>query len=201
MKDIKECAKLYKTLLNKDYIFTLEQGIKFKLFFKMGNFHHLLGLGKLKDIENLNLKRNKAEDIYKKILKGDIKPDLIEKSSFYQLIKDRIENFQGITDLLDANKCKILIDFDKELLESTNLTNTKYILYKHKNDGYLHLTLGDIGKGIYPETFFFENSKRYISEQTLLDIIDIEILDRKNIKKRAVEVYKDILQNESSSVG
>ncbi len=201
MNDVKECAELYKTLLNKDYIFTLEQGIKFKLFFKMGNFHHLLGLGKLTDIENLNLKKNSPEDIYKKILNGTITQKMIESSSFYHKIENRIVNFQSILDLLNIEKCKIIIDFDKNLLDKTNLINTVYILFKHKKDGYVHLTLGDKGKGIYPETFFYENSKRYTSEQTLLDIIDIEILDKRKGKKSSIEVYKDIKQNENFSAG
>lgn len=201
MEDIKECAELYETLLNKDYIFTLEQGIQFKLFFKKSNFHHLLGLSKLTDVENLSLNRNTAEDIYKKILKGDITSRMIENSSFYHKIKNRIVNFQNILDLLNIEKCKIIIDFDKSLLDKTNLVNTVYILYRHKNDGYVHLTLGDKGEGIYPETFFCENSKRYTSGQTLLDIVDIKILDRRKGKRSSVEVYKDILQNKSFSAG
>ena len=103
--------------------------------------------------------------------------------------------------MLNIEKCKIIIDFDKNLLDKTNLINTVYILFKHKKDGYVHLTLGDKGKGIYPETFFYENSKRYTSEQTLLDIIDIEILDKRKGKKSSIEVYKDIKQNENFSAG
>ena len=186
MKDIKECAEFYKSFLNKDYIFTLEGDIKFKIFFVKGNFHHLLGLGKLKDIEELNIEKNKADKIYKDILSGDISIEKIENSVFYYKILNRVENFQNITDLLDIDKCKIIIDFDRNLLDDTNLINTKYILFKHKNDGYIHLTLGDKGKGIYPETFFYEGSKRYITEQVLLDIIDIEIVTHAKKKKELI---------------
>ena len=176
MKDVQECAALFSKLLKKDFIFTLEGDIRFKLFFTENNFIHLLGLHKLKDISELNTKSNSAAKIYKNILSGKLSVDKIQKSAFYSLIEKRIENFQEINNMLDEGKCKIIIDFDKRLIPYTDLKNTKYILYRHKNGGYVHFTMGDKGKGIYPETFFFENSKRYVTGQTLLDVKSIEVI-------------------------
>ena len=41
------------------------------------------------------------------------------------------------------------------------------------------LTIGKNSKQYYPETFFYEDSNRYINEQILLDIVDISV---KNLK-------------------
>lgn len=183
MENIQECAKFYETLMEKNYVFTLENGVKFTLFFKSANFYHLIGLHKLKDIRQLvdgSLSLNK---IYKNILSGELSSELIEKSVFYNKISSRIENFEKISDTLDKNKSKIIIDFDPALVEGTELKNTKYILFRHLDSGYANLTLGENKNSIYPETFFTENSKRYISEQILLDVIDIEIIENRKKQK------------------
>lgn len=181
MKDIRECAELYSTLLDKNYIFTLEGDISFKLFFKDSNFVHLLGLGKLTDVEQLQTQSQAA--IFKDILTGDLSHNLICNSSKFSRIENRILHFQEITDMLNADKCKIIIDFNAGLVPYSELKNTEYILYRHIGNGYTHFTLGNKGKGIYPETFFYENSKRYIDGQQLLDVKDIEIRDIKKKKK------------------
>ena len=104
MKNIQECAKHYKTLLNKEYIFT-------------------------------------------------------------------------------KDKSKIIIDFDRNLVSGTELINTKYILYRNLSDSYINLTMGESSDKIYPETFFVENSKKYISEQVLLEIENIDVIERTKKKK------------------
>ncbi len=184
MKDIQECAKFYKTLMRKDYIFTLENGIVFKLFFKASNFYHLIGLHKLKDIRQLSGDSVAPDRIYKDILSGSISVKTIENSSYYTKIADRIEHFEKIADMLDKDKCKIIIDFDASVVQGgTDLLKTKYILYRLVNLSYANLTIGEDEKGPYPETFFFEVSKKYISEQNLLDVENIEVIEKG--KKRA----------------
>lgn len=49
------------------------------------------------------------------------------------------------------------------------------MFFAHENTGYTHFTVAQKGNLFYPETFICENSKRYISEQTLLDVKDIII--------------------------
>ena len=74
---------------------------------------------------------------------------------------------------------KIIINFNKELVSDTKLDNTKFIFYKNESVGYSMLTIGKKSKQYYPETFFYEDSNRYINEQILLDIVDISV---KNLK-------------------
>lgn len=176
VKNIRECAEFYKSLLKKDYFFTLENGVTFKLFFKANGFYHLTGLHKLSDVRQLSTKGASTSKIYKDILTEKISVKSIESSAFYSKISNRIRYFEYIADMFDKEKSKIIIDFNPDLLGKTELKNTKYILFRHLNSGYLNLTLGETQKSVYPETLFYENSKRYISEQTLLDILNIEIV-------------------------
>lgn len=175
MKDIQECAKFYGELLNKDYIFTLENDISFKILFAPSNFFHLLGLEKLKDISMSQSPRA----VYIDILNGRIPPEKISNSTFYKLIEQRVEQFDELNNMLNSDKSKVIVDFNKKLVPFTELKNTKYILYRHKDEGYAHFTMGNKGRGIYPETFFFDESKRYVTGQILLDIVKIETVARR----------------------
>lgn len=180
MGTIEECVNIFEKLLFKRYIFLLENDIEIELFFQKGYFYHMLGLEKLVDIMQLN---GSASKIYKDIQKGRISHKLIKKSSHYDTIRERIKYFDYIPDLLHSSK--IIIDFDKSLLKNKNgteyskLINTKYILFRRVDSGYIHLTIGQKSKEAYPETFFYEPSKRYISEQNLLSIRNVRIIDIK----------------------
>ena len=99
----------------------------------------------------------------------------IKNSVFYNRIEDRISYFERIFDMLDVNKSKIIVDYDKSIVSNSKLHNTKYILYREIKSSYLLLTIGDRGKGEYPETLLFEISKKYLTGQQLLDVIDIRI--------------------------
>lgn len=180
LENIQECAKLYKTLLNKTFYFTLENNIKFKLFFKAENFVHIIGLHKLTDLKLTE--QYSAKVLFKKLLNGEIPHKLIKSSIHYSKIQNRIFYFENIIDMLNKKNSKIIIDYDKTLVNDSKLINTKYILYKTIDGSYLMLTIGDKGNGEYPETLFFELTKKYISSQTLLDILDIEIVEKKRKK-------------------
>lgn len=181
MNTISECAKLYETILKKEYIFTIENNIKISIYFSASNFYHLLGLEKLSDITQL--KNKKPNQIYKQILNGRITDTLVSNSKYYHLIESRVKNFETLLDLLSFDKSnKIIIDFDLNKLNfKTKLTFTKYILYKRSNTDYIHLTIGLKNK-LYPETFIVENGSTYVSGQTMLDILSIDIIERQQGK-------------------
>lgn len=177
MNNISECTKLYQTLLKKEYIFTLEGNIKISIYFSSANFYHLLGLEKLSDVTQLRVK--KPNQVYKQILKGNISDNLISSSNYYNLIENRIKHFETILDLLSFDKSnKIILDFDMNKLNfKTKLKFTKYILYKRSNINYIHLTIG-LKEKLYPETFIVENGSKYVSGQTMLNILSIDIKER-----------------------
>lgn len=74
---------------------------------------------------------------------------------------------------------KIIVDFDVNKLGfPSKLNNTKYILYKRiEKNRVCHLTIGS-KQNLYPETFIVENGSLYLSNQALLDILDIKIVER-----------------------
>lgn len=179
MKDIKECAKLYKSFLHKSYIFTLGNGITFTIYFQPESFFHLIGLHKLTDLEKLT--NNTKPVVFKKILNGQITQNYIEKSLHYQSIADRISYFEEITNMFDKENSKIIVDFDcSKLSFESDLSNTKYILYRRLNNGCAHTTIGRKKNCLYPETFFYDLSTRYLSGQELLEVVNIEVVDRFN---------------------
>ncbi len=177
MNTISECAKLYETILRKEFIFTIENNIKISIYFSTSNFYHLLGLEKLSDITQL--KGKKPNQIYKQILNGRITDTLISNSKYYNLIASRVKNFETLLDLLSFDQSnKIIVDFDLNKLDfKTKLTFTKYILYKRSNKDYIHLTIGLKNK-LYPETFIVENGSTYVSGQTMLDILSIDVIEK-----------------------
>ena len=177
MENILECAKLYEKLINKDYVFTVENDIKFTIHFTAENFYHLLGLEKLTDV--VQLKNKQPARVYKQILSETIKSGTIQKSNLYHLIENRIKNFEHIKDFLHYEKSnKIIIDFNaRKLPFKTKLHNTKFMLYKHIDTTYLHLTIGN-KRILYPETFIVEYGSQYISGQKMLDILSIDVIEK-----------------------
>ena len=183
-KDIFECAQFYKTLLHKKYTITLENNFEFSFYFTPDNFFHLIGLGKLKDINYFKGKNKNL--IFKKILKKEIPLESIEKHKNYCKIINRVKYFERIDKLLDKKHSKIIIDFDSD----NKLLKTVFIFYAHEKSGYTHLTIGKDNAKYYPETFIYEDSKRYISGQELLNIIDIKIEYIGKNKSKKDNVFK-----------
>lgn len=113
----------------------------------------MLGLHKLSDRLELSLLnfQNTPKVIYANILSQKITAKRIEQSSHYYRIADRIKYFEKVFDMLDKEKCKIIIDFDPNKVGDISLHNTKYILYVRMPEGYFLLTLGIAReKKIYP---------------------------------------------------
>lgn len=78
---------------------------------------------------------------------------------------------------------KVIVDFNPSLLKSCKL-QAEYILYKEYKNGYLHLAIGHDVKGQYPESFFYENSNYYLSEQHFMDVKKCEIVKKAKKSKR-----------------
>ena len=183
--DIYECFELFNSLINKKFVLHIEDGSVLEFSFTKANLKHFLGLQKLSDIKLLE---RKPQVIYNLIADKTITNKLISKSIYYNKIEDRLLYFYLIPKLLQS---KIIIEFDSSLCSfrdaySTKLENTDYILYKNmlEIDVVAHLTLSIINTTkertlCYPETFFVEHSKRYISGQKLLNILSVEVIDHK----------------------
>lgn len=206
-ENIQECAKKYLDLLEKIYTIKIENDISIDFWFTENNFYHLMGLHKIKGVEQLKINsQNTRHKIYRNILNDSRISDIIARNKHYNQIRNRVENFERLFKVLNFRESsKIIIDYDNSKTKESQLDNTKYILYDTEDYySYFIFTLGESKNNIiYPETLFKEDSSKYISEQTLLNIISIDFTNRKinqsrKQKRRRNNLYKK--QRDSSPV-
>lgn len=171
---LQDCLSIFNALIHSRFRFTLEDGTVFELFFTPSNLPHLLGLHKLKDIPGLQ--GTSGGRIYQMLSEGELTYDTLRRSKYYDRIAPRLERFHLLPLLFFG---QVIVDFDSAKLEQTDLRKTRYIFFLRQPDGIVHLTLGE--KSVqsrlqsYPETFFHDRSKRYITGQALLNITKVEI--------------------------
>lgn len=173
-----ESAKVFDNLLSKDFVLVLENGLSLRVVFKREQFYHLAGLHKLEDLPELAInKRMSAGAIYKRIIRGELTEKHLKKSSFYFKVEQRIKQFALVKSLLNA---QVVIDFDDKLLSEAKL-KADYLLFKRLDSGaYLHLALRITGEISAPISFFYEQSKMYITGQKLLDVVEVRVEERKS---------------------
>lgn len=99
---LQQCAVVFDQLTGYQYRFTLGRKGKLTeilLGFDETDFHHLVGLHKLKDI---NIARANRKSVFHDILAGRITDQTIEKSAFVSESYVCLKAFQYIRDLLDG---------------------------------------------------------------------------------------------------
>lgn len=191
MDKLKECAIEFKKLFGKDYFYILENGKIIKLYFASKHFHHLMGLHKLTDIPSLvTSPRNTPTAIFKNIIKSKISYNTIIKSSFFNEINDRIDNFHYINKMVFE---KVIIDFDNAKVPSSKPSKIKsdLILFQDKNSFYLNLCLKNSTSSYIPETFLVQCDDYYIKNQNILNIKEFKVHSSKNNKILYHKIYTD----------
>lgn len=184
---LSQCVVKFQELLSNDYYLTLEDGTELHILFQKKHFKHLLGLHKLVDMPDIS--RANATAMYHAILNQKITQKRIERSVWYYKIKERIEHFPQIESVFGK---KVIVDFNASLLEKCEL-KAEYILYSEldeKYTEYIHLAIGHSVKGFYPESFFYEPSRQYLSGQVILNIDHIQIIPHEKNKKRTQQFAK-----------
>lgn len=107
-----KAARKYHSLNGSKLIITLgKKGIisEITVSFQPANFYHLAELHKLKDIQAV--KGHNTTSVLNKILAGKLTSAMIEKSSFYDDMKERLEIISEFPDVLKSNK--IIWKFNK----------------------------------------------------------------------------------------
>lgn len=100
-----KAAKKYHSLNGSKLIITLgKKGTLSEIIvdFQASNFYHLAGLHKLKDIQAV--RGYNTTNVLNKVLKGKLTNAMIEKSSFYDDMKERLEIISEFPDILKSNK-------------------------------------------------------------------------------------------------
>lgn len=137
---IQECAYSFQILLNYEYHFWIgRKGVlrEFHLTFDKSDFHHLLGLHKLKDIAQIQ--QGMREKIFDKILNGNISENLIKKSAYYEQMKERIVPLLGLEEMLDDNN---MIFRYNERVQKFSVIKADYLLEGNANEIPAFLFLG-----------------------------------------------------------
>lgn len=178
MDKLKECAINFEKLLDIQYkIILAKKGkpTKFVLTFDKKDFHHLVGLQKLKDISNL--KRDRAI-IFDEILNDVITYDMISKSPFFESneekkqfgIKSRIDYFIHIEKILDSNNLSFKYNKNKN---AWSVIDCEYIFKNSDFDRELFVFIDkrDNKENKFCRSFFPRENTDYTKEQIKMTLI------------------------------
>ena len=97
------CALAFEKLFDVQYRMIVGRkgkAVELLVGFSMLDFHHLMGLGKLKDLRLATMNR---ETVFKEILNGKISYEVITKSRYIHLIENRFQPLMHIEQLFDDN--------------------------------------------------------------------------------------------------
>lgn len=187
---LKKCALNFEKILAYQYHFVVgRKGIsrEFLLNFDEADFHHLVGLHKLRDITQIQ--QGKRSNVFKSILNDTITMDLIQKSHFYGEMSSRIEPLTLVEKMLDDNK---LIFRYNEKIHKYSVIKADYLL-EWKNDAnslYLFLGKRDESEIQMCRTFFPKQDKDYAQGQAQYTLLKKEKICLSN---HNVEVQYDRL--------
>lgn len=163
---LKECALSFQKLLEYEYHFVIGRKGQlrgFRLGFDRADFHHLVGLHKLKDIAQIQ--QGMREKIFEKILQGDISMELIEKSSYFKQMEGRMIPLTGLEQFLDDNQ---MIFRYNEKIHKFSVIKADYLLEGNANRIPSYLFLGarnEDEKEQMCRTFFRIEDKDYTEGQ------------------------------------
>ena len=181
----------FEALLNYEYHFIIGRKGQLKEFylnFDRSDFHHLIGVHKLRDIAQIQ--QGMRGKIFDKILRGEISEDLIKKSLYYGQMESRIVPLTSLEEMLDGNN---LIFRYNEKIQKFSLIKAEYLLEGKADNIPVFLFLGKRNKDEKEQmcrTFFRIGDKDYTIGQPRYTLLRKE---KKNILTGEVVVQYDRL--------
>lgn len=184
----------YKKLENVSYeIFLGRKGQLYKLLlhFPYDAFYHLIGLQHLQDITYSSTNK---ERIFKDILRGKLKYEVIRKSIFFEenYIEERISNLPLLEMMLDSNRLTYLIN-GKEYKKYTRIQADYLFEYKGEElDIFYFFAIKDKLPKYKGCSFFKKHNMDYTagtSRTTVLKIV--KTIDNGNGNVVKEELYKN----------
>ena len=174
----------YKSIVNYKIAYEFQNGNRMEFCLKQTDFPHLIGLHKLRDIPIIGKfndpldKTVSAKYLISKIKKGIlITDDVIRKSNFFNDIEMRYNSFCKDR-LLTMSYTDAIINFDASQIGST--LKAKYILFESCAKGYNHLCIAeDLNLNFYAESYFCSTDDRYLQNQQIVKVKQVEIYDDK----------------------
>lgn len=179
-----EASEAYEEILYNDYIYELEDGSVIKVYFTKDDFHHLIGLHKLKDIAEVNKNKKSTANIYKDIRNKKITHKTIENSVFLEDMYKRMTNFQDIKEVVYS---KAIIRFDKKKVPSSLLKGDTLLYKEQLVENNILSLISKKRKNetiCTPETFFVQENDYYFKDQIELKVVGFEVTKSGLIKSR-----------------
>lgn len=164
------CAQAFEQLLNIQYhIFIGRKGISTELYigFSKLDFHHLAGLGKLKD---LRIASQNRISVFDDILTGRITYETISKSRYLHLIEQRFQPLAHLETLFDNNRLIFRYNMKQNkfsLIEADYLLSTPYT----GNDIYIFLAKQKESERFFCRSFFPKDQKDYSTGQAVCTLL------------------------------
>ena len=167
------CAKAFEKLLDIQYHIILGRKGKLtelNILFEPKEFHHLIGLHKLRD---LRLARENREKIFYEILAGKISMEDLKKSRYYSEIQKRLEPFYKIENIFDSNK--VIFRYNSKL-QTFSLIEAEYLLSTpyENTDIYIFLDRQADSDFFFCRSFFQKELKDYTKGQAVYTLLKKE---------------------------
>ncbi|MEF9983506.1 MAG: PBECR4 domain-containing protein [Oscillospiraceae bacterium] len=170
MDKLQECAKSFEKLLDKKYHIIIGRKGKstdFTVEFSPLDFHHLMGLGKLKDLRIATQNRG---EVFSRILNGTISDNTISQSRYVSQIQNRFSPLVAIEQIFDDNK---LIFRYNEKQNQFSLIQANYLLSTPHGDNDIYIFLDRKGKEeeFFCRSFFPKENRDYTIGQTAYTLL------------------------------
>ncbi len=167
------CAKAFEKLLDVQYHIVLGRKgklVNLNILFEPKEFHHLIGLHKLRD---LRLARENREKIFYEILAGKISMEDLKKSRYYSEIQKRLEPFYKIENIFDSNK--VVFRYNSKL-QTFSLIEAEYLLSTpyENTDIYIFLDRQAGSDFFFCRSFFQKELKDYTKGQAVYTLLKKE---------------------------
>lgn len=193
MDKLKECARAFDRLTNIEYrIVVGRKGVtrNINLKFRLTEFHHLLGLHKLKD--NMINKEGRTK-VFEKILQGKITYAKLQQSSYFSDIENRVEPFVKLERLLDKND--IIFKYNNKVnlfskIQADFLLCSKYI----DNDIYIFISKHGNEDDYFCRSFFPKENIDFRKGQAKYTLLYKEKI---NVLTNEIEVQYDRLNRQN----
>ena len=159
MDKLLECTRAFEKLLDTQYrIIIGRKGktVEIIIGFSRLDFHHLMGLGKLKD---LRIAKQNRETVFNAILRDIITYEGITESRYLGLIQNRFEPLMSMEQLLDDNR---LVFRYNTKLNQFSLIEADYLLSTpHEGkDIYIFIAKNEDSGTYYCRSFFSKGADR-----------------------------------------
>lgn len=165
MNKVQRNARAYQKLFDIEYVFCLSyngHGKKVTLRFEPKDFHHLEGIGQLKDLAIHRLPGHKS---FEMALNGEITEEDLRKSELFdaKFVENKINHLYLLEKFIDSND--IIFNFMKKKAKTVDV-QAKIFLYKDMSGQEIYLFLDLANEDYYfPRSFMVEPNYDYKNGQ------------------------------------